>query len=50
MVCYDVPVVVSHDELCCARGVNHGVLFCASGGESLCVILSQWFVCHGELC
>ena len=27
MVCFDVPVVVSHGELCCARGLNHGVIY-----------------------
>jgi hypothetical protein len=34
MVCYAVPVVGSHGELCCARGVNHDMLCWAGGCES----------------
>jgi hypothetical protein len=40
MACYTEPV-----------GVNHGVLYGASGFESLCVLLSQWLlimVCIAE--
>jgi hypothetical protein len=43
VVCYAVPVVVSHGEICCASGVSHGVLCWASGCESWCAIPSQWF-------
>ena len=37
MICYAMPVVVSHGELCCARDVNHGVLCWASCSDS-CVL------------
>jgi hypothetical protein len=40
MVCYAEPVVV-----------NHGVLCCAGGCESWCVMLSQWLcimLCYAE--
>ena len=59
MVCYAEPVV---DESWCVMlrpvVVNHGVLCWASGCESWCVILSQWFwtsetvvcVLYGVLC
>jgi hypothetical protein len=47
MVCFAVPVVVSHGELCCARGVIYGVLCSTSGCESCCAILSQVVVNHG---
>jgi hypothetical protein len=39
MVNYAAPVVVKHDMLCAA-----------SGCEPWRLLLSQWFVNHGELC
>ena len=54
IVRYAEPVVVNHDEVCCASGlwimvcyavpvvVNHGELCSASGCESWWAILSQW--------
>jgi hypothetical protein len=51
MGCYAEPVVVTHGELCCARGVNHCVLCWASGCESWCANLSHWLcimLCYAE--
>ena len=54
MVCYDVPLVLNHGEICCARDVNlwfamlstvvvnHGLLCRASDCESWFIMLSQW--------
>jgi hypothetical protein len=41
-ICYAEPVVVNY--ICYAEPVvlNHGVLLCAIGCESCCVILSHW--------
>ena len=59
MLCYSVPVGVNHYAK--PLVVKHGVLLCASGCESQCVIISHWFwiivsyaepvvVNHCELC
>ena len=42
MVSYDEQVVVNRGVFAEPVVVNDGVLFCASGCESWCVILSQW--------
>ena len=41
-LCYAEACVGNHDVNAVPVSVNHGEICCASGCESLCVMLSQW--------